>query len=47
MGYIIVLNRLEMASSGIVEMLYLIDILCYTEIVNNWGTGDDNCCLGQ
>ena len=32
-----VLNELEMAFSGIAVMLYIIDILYYTVIDDNWG----------
>lgn len=35
-----VLNRLEMAFSGIVVMLYIIDILYYTVIDDSWGIGN-------
>ena len=33
------LNGLQMALNGIVAVLYVIDILCYTIIVGSWGFG--------
>ena len=38
-----VLNGLEMAFSGIVVMLYMIDILDYTVIDDSWGIGIRSC----
>jgi hypothetical protein len=38
-----VLNGLEMASVGIVAVLYLADILYYTTIDDSWGLGCQIC----
>jgi hypothetical protein len=38
-----VVNRLEMASRGILDMMYVADILYYTIIDGSWEIGIGNC----